>query len=207
MLRDDRIIVNNNNPISFSEDVGLRRNTSGLLEISNTQTAGVFRDLVLRNLTHYGIITNASDERLKENIRPVNNGLDKSIALADCIKHFEFKNQDQYANGLRTDFIAQLLKDNGFEGHVIERMPANEEEGLLFGWTYCDKVITEATEEQDAVVERVIDEAAPKGEMLLNVESSKLFVYLFPAIKELVEKNNQLEQRISAIEKALNITT
>ena len=167
-----------------TKDVGVKRNSSGILEINDGNTAGVYRDVNLRNLNYYGTLNNASDERLKHDIRPVNDGLEKVCKLAECVRHFEFNNQDIYAKGKRTGFIAQLLKENGFKGHVTEREPANEDEGTLFGWTYKDEEYEELnpeTQEVEVKTRRVTD---IKGDMLLQVENN-FSTYLYPAIAEL----------------------
>lgn len=189
---------------SGTKDVGFKRNADGVLEINDGNTAGVYRDLNLRNLTHTGTITNASDERLKDNIRPITDGLEKVLKLAECSKHFEFKDQSLYAKGQRTGFIAQLLRQNGFEGHVSERLPLNETEGLLFGWEYGDEQYEELnveTGEAEVKTRRIVTKV---GDMILQVENN-FAPYAYAAIKELYEENVLLKDRLKVIEEKLGI--
>lgn len=189
---------------TYTKNAGIRHITDGI-EIFDGNTAGVYRDLNLRNLNYYGTLNNASDERLKHDIRPVNDGLEKVCKLADCVRHFEFNNQDIYAKGQRTGFIAQLLKASGFEGHVSEREPANEEEGALFGWTYKDEEYEEVnseTQEAEIKTRRVVD---VKGDMVLQVENN-FSPYLYPAVAELKQQNDELRSELNLIKQKLGIS-
>jgi hypothetical protein len=191
-FRDISVQWSNGNFYTDTKDLGYRRSAAGVLEIYNGVTNGELRDLSLRNITHTGTITNASDARLKKNIRPVSDALAKVLQLAECVKHYEFKNQNSYAKGLRTGKIAQLLIENGFEGHVKEREPLNEEEGILFGWEYSH--VSYEDEEGNEINYTLIDK---RGDMVLTIEDN-FESYIFPAIAK-------LDERLSAIEKHLGI--
>jgi hypothetical protein len=61
-----------------------------------------------------------SDARIKENIRPISDSLNKILALNPC--HFEYKTN---LGKTKTGFIAQEF-EQVFSGHVIES-PVSEE--------------------------------------------------------------------------------
>jgi hypothetical protein len=73
-----------------------------------------------------------SDERLKQNIRPISSALEKLTALNPC--HFEFKNVGENANpeGTRTGFIAQEF-EQVLPGHTFEMEPMAEADKQLLG--------------------------------------------------------------------------
>ena len=186
-------------------DIGLRRGAQGQWEIFDGVTNGTLRDISLRNLTHTGTITNASDMRLKKDIRPVSDALAKVLKLAECVKHYEFINQNSYASGQRTGFIAQLLQAQGFEGHVSEREPRNEEEGVLFGWEYSHITYEEqqpdsdgSITEQSEWVERTQTLIDKRGSMILQVESN-FDAYIYPAIAEMNERLKKIEEHLNIL--------
>ena len=198
-------INNNLNTHNQTKDIGLRRSSPGVWEIFNGTTSGTLRDISLRNLTHTGAITNASDERLKKDIRPVSDALAKVLKLAECVKHYEFINQNSYASGQRTGFIAQLLQAQGFEGHVSEREPRNEEEGVLFGWEYSHITYEEQQPdsdgnitEQSEWVERTQTLIDKRGSMILQVESN-FDAYIYPAIAEMNERLKKIEEHLNIL--------
>lgn len=200
----NRIKVSSTVNFYGTKDLGLRRASAGTWEIFDGITNGVYRDLTLRNLNYYGTLNNASDERLKYDIKPVNKALDKCCAIAECVRHFEFNDQNIYAKGQRTGFIAQLLRDNGFDGHVSEREPNNEEEGAVFGWSYKDEHYEEESPETNEIevkTRRIID---VKGDMVLQIENN-FSPYVYPALAELRKENDLLKDRIRLIEGKLGI--
>ena len=73
-----------------------------------------------------------SDERLKQNIRPISSALEKLTALNPC--HFEFKNVGEDANpaGTRTGFIAQEF-EQVLPGHTFEMPPMCDADKQLLG--------------------------------------------------------------------------
>lgn len=136
-----------------------------------------------------GTWSTLSDERLKENINPVTDSLEKCLLLAKCVRHYNFKNQVKYATGKRTGYIAQLLRDNGFEGHVTYNKPVDEEEGVLLGWEYTDEIYIEEEVEK---TRRVV---VKEGEMILGIENN--FVpYVFGAIEQLNNRLKALEEKL-----------
>ena len=191
--------IEGSNSNNRTKDTGLSRNSAGVLEINNG-TAGTFRDLNLRNLNYTGTLTNTSDERLKENFSTVNDGLEKVLKLAECIRHYNYIDQNNYAKGLQTNFIAQLLQDAGFDGHVKEREPRNSEEGVLFGWEYEMQPVLkedgepELNEDETIKIQEVVTK---RGDMVLTVESTSLPIYLFPAISELNDRIKSIEERLN----------
>ena len=186
-----------------TKDLGITRNSTGKLEINDGNTAGMYRDLILRNLEYTGGLTNASDERLKTGFSDVTNATNKVLTLSECVKHYFYKDQESYAAGKRTGFIANLLKEKGFDGHVIERLPKDESEGVMFGWAYKDEEYEETKEqgEIEVNIRRVVDK---QGDMVLQVENN--FVpYLCCAFAELYNEHEQLKQRLINIEKSLGL--
>ena len=184
-------------------DIGIKRNSAGILEINDGNTAGDYRDLNLRNLNYTGALNNTSDERLKTGFKPFTGAKDKVLKLAECVKHFEYKDQNNYAEGLRTDFIAQLLQANGFEGHVTERMPKDENEGILFGWTYKDEEYEETNEqgEIEVKIRHIVDQ---QGDMVLQIEKN-FIPHICCAYAELNKEHEELKQRLFNIEKSLGL--
>jgi len=73
-----------------------------------------------------------SDARLKKNIRPVNNALDKIIALNPV--HYEYINsgEGKYPTGTRTGFLAQEV-EQVLPGHITEQEPVLEEDKAILG--------------------------------------------------------------------------
>jgi Chaperone of endosialidase len=73
-----------------------------------------------------------SDARLKQNIRPINNALDKINALNPI--HYEYINagEGKYPTGTRTGFIAQDV-EQVLPGHVVEQDPVLEEDKAILG--------------------------------------------------------------------------
>ena len=124
-----------------------------------------------------GVWVAISDARLKTNILDVSNPLDKVLRIAKTVKHYEFINKN--IEGPRTGFIAQLLIEQGFEGHTNLNNPDSEADGLLLGWEYADEITTnEAGEEQ---TKRIVTK---EGDKLLGIENN-FAPYVFPAIAEL----------------------
>jgi hypothetical protein len=185
---------------SATKDVGLKRNSSGILEINDGNTAGVYRDLNLRNLNYTGALTNTSDIRLKQKIRPVTDGLKKVIDISKTIRHYEFIDQDAYGSGVITSEIAQYLLELGFDGHVKQRAPRNESEGKLFGWEYEQREIVDQEgnpvldQEGNKTFETVVTK---EGDLIYTVDSQALTIYLFPAIVELNDKITAIEERLN----------
>jgi hypothetical protein len=192
------------NAANANRCLGLIPFNSSTLNIYDGVNNGTLRDLSLRNLTHTGTITNASDERLKKNIRPVSDALAKVLKLAECVKHYEFINQDAYAAGQRTGFIAQILQDAGFEGHVTERKPRNEEEGLLFGWSYEDVTVDDVDEndnlqyDENGEVKQITYRVSTRGNMILQVEAN-FDAYIYPAIAEMNERLKRIEEHLNIV--------
>lgn len=161
-----------------------------------------------------GTWSTLSDERLKENIKPVTDSLEKCLLLAKCVRHYTFKNQTKYATGLRTGYIAQLLRDNGFEGHVTYNLPVDEEEGILLGWKYDNEIYFEEEtksrtvldEEENEVQEEYKEEVektrrivVKEGEMILGIENN--FVpYVFGAIEQLNNRLKALEEKTHLVD-------
>ena len=97
-----------------------------------------------------------------------------------------------------------MLKASGFEGHVSEREPTNEEEGAIFGWTYKDEEYEEInaeTQEVEVKTRRVVD---VKGDMVLQVENN-FSPYLYPAVAELKQQNDELRNELLLIKQKLGI--
>lgn len=159
---------------------------------NNTLLATFNPDGTTSNLS--GTWTTISDERLKTDISNISNPIEKVEAIARCVKHYSFINQDKYAKGARTGYIAQLLIENGFEGHVTQREPNDEEEGTLFGWTYKDEEYIEIENEEEVIkTRRVVDK---KGDMVLGIENN-FTPYLFSAFVVLLERVKKLEEKLS----------
>lgn len=138
-----------------------------------------------------GTWSTLSDERLKENIKPISNALDKCLAIAECVRQYTFKNQIKYASGQRTGYIAQLLQQNGFEGHITINNPIDEEEGVLLGWKYADE--TYIDEEEKEQTRRIVTK---EGDKILGIENN--FVpYLFAGFKELNYRLKTLEEKLN----------
>ena len=158
---------------------------------NNTKVGNISETGVWAN--NSGTWSTLSDERLKENIGEVNNGLDKVIALSRCVRHYTFKNQVKYATGYRTGYIAQLLCDNGFEGHTTLNNPVDEEEGVLLGWEYGNESYFE---DDETKIRRIV---VKEGDKILGIENN-FTPYLIVGIKELADKVNSLEERIKNLE-------
>lgn len=191
----------NTNVYTGVKDTGFKRNSAGKIEFNDGVTTGNYRDIIVRNLDHTGTINQTSDARLKENITDVNNASDKLLQLGKCVKHFNYKDKVNYTDEKQTWLIAQLLLKNGFEGHVKQREPRNEEEGLLLGWTYKDESYEEPNEQGEIEVKtrRVVDK---KGDMIYVVERN-FEGYIIKALAETIEKNRWLETRLAKLEKLL----
>lgn len=116
-----------------------------------------------------------SDERIKQNISPINDALGKMRALQP--KHFEYINAGLNKNptGTRTGFIAQEF-EQVLPGHVVSHEPMIEEDRAL-----------------------VVDE---NGIALAKAIDADLIPYLVKALQELADKNDALEARITALENA-----
>jgi len=140
-------------------------------------------------------LVNLLDRRVKKNIRDVSNPLAKVVAIADTVKHFEYINHPE--GGTVTGYIAQLVEDIGFSGHVQEENPVNFEDGKLLGWEY--KTEMEEYLDGDITKQRekttVVKEGAKVKKVVRSFEQ-----YLFPAIKELLEYTKSLEERIKILE-------
>lgn len=198
--KDGMVCFGNSSDWGSTKDIGFKRNGSGIAEINDGNTAGVYRDLNLRNLNYTGSITNTSDIRLKQNIRPVTDGLKKVIDISKTIRHYEFVDQDAYGSGIITSEIAQYLLELGFNGHVKQRLPRNESEGKLFGWDYAQKEIVDQDgnpvldQEGNKTFETVVTK---EGDLIYTVDSQALTIYLFPAIVELNDKITAIEERLN----------
>ena len=128
-----------------------------------------------------GSWVNNSDERLKQNIRPITGALDKVLKLADAMYHYEFI-PEMGNPGQRTGHIAQRLEEIGFCGHVVEGNPPNVDVGAILGWEYDEE-----------------GNVSKEGEKVKSVDNN-FSPYLFPAIKELLAYANTLEARIAVLE-------
>lgn len=84
-----------------------------------------------------------SDKRLKENIRSTENPIDNAIKIADSTKKYNYKKDLGFPEGIRTQYVAQELIKNGFDGHVTEAIPTSEKIGVLLGWEYGDEQYSE----------------------------------------------------------------
>jgi hypothetical protein len=162
-----------------------------------------------------GVWATLSDERLKTEIAEIDNPIDKVLRIANATRQFRFIDEEKYAKGQRTGYIAQLLRENGLSGHVTERDPQDEVEGALFGWEYGDsieKVYYTDTDKNDildengepAYSEKITRVPTVVGEKVLGIENN-FAPYLFPAIAVLVQENNDLKARLTAIEKHLGL--
>ena len=127
-----------------------------------------------------GAWTNSSDERLKANITEISNPIDKAISIANCVRHYNYKEELNISEGQKTQYIAQLLQANGFGGHVTESVPPTPDAGRLFGWEY--------DEDNKVTVE---------GTKTFAVEQN-FTPYAFPAIKALNEKIDAQQVTIDA---------
>jgi hypothetical protein len=94
-----------------------------------------------------------SDIRIKENIRPINNALDKINALNPS--HFEYKNK---LGQTKTGFVAQEFEQI-FPGHVSEGLPNEDyreyfEEGEMMKSIDADLIpyLVKAIQEQQALI-------------------------------------------------------
>ena len=124
-----------------------------------------------------GVWVAISDERLKTNIKDVTDGLDKALAIAKTVKHYEFINEN--IKGKRTGYIAQRLIEQGFEGHTNESNPDSEADGKLLGWEYDDEITTDA--EGKETTKRIVTK---EGDKVIGIERN-FEPYIFPAIAEL----------------------
>ena len=165
------------------EDLNLEFYTNNV-KVGNISNTGVWAN-------NNGTWNTLSDERLKENIKPVSNALDKCLAIAECVRQYTFKNQIKYASGQRTGYIAQLLRDKGFEDHVTINNPVDEEEGVLLGWEYADEMYID--EEGVEQTRRII---VKEGDKILGIENN-FTPYLFAGFKELNNRLKNLEERLS----------
>lgn len=173
-------------------EIRQRENKPLNIYTNNTLLAAFNADGTTSNLS--GAWTTISDARLKKDISDISNPIEKVESIAKCVKHYNFINQDKYAKGKRTGYIAQLLAENGLEGHVTQRTPNDEEEGVMFGWTYKDeKYIEVENEEEVEKTRRVVD---VEGEMILGIENN-FTPYLFPAFVALLERVKKLEEKLS----------
>ena len=164
------------------EDLNLEFYTNNV-KVGDISNAGVWAN-------NSGTWSTLSDERLKENIKPVSNALEKCLAIAECVRQYTFKNQIKYASGQRTGYIAQLLRDKGFEGHVTINNPVDEEEGVLLGWEYADE--TYADEEGTEQTRRIVTK---EGDKILGIENN-FTPYLFAGFKELNNRLKVLEEKL-----------
>ena len=174
-------------------EIRQRENKPLNIYTNNTLVAAFSEAGVTSNLS--GTWSTISDERLKENIADISEPISKVESIAKCVKHYNFINQNKYSKGLRTGYIAQLLEENGLEGHVTQRIPNDEEEGALFGWTYKDEEYEEV-ENGEIVIKtrRVVDK---EGEMILGIENN-FTPYLFPAFVALLERVKVLEAKANS---------
>jgi hypothetical protein len=97
-----------------------------------------------------------SDIRIKENIRPISDSLNKILALSPC--HFEYKNK---LGKVKTGFIAQEF-EKILPGHVHETAPNKEyaeflEEGEMIKSIDTDLIpyLVKAIQEQQAQIEEL----------------------------------------------------
>ena len=146
-----------------------------------------------------GVWAISSDRRVKENIREVSDPLEKALALSDCVKQYNYIEEMDVEQNLRTQYIAQELIENGFSGHVSETVPKNEAVGELLGWEYGDKESVD--EDGNVTTERV---TIRTGEALLQVENN-FAPYAFPAIKALKELLDEANSRIELLETKLDL--
>lgn len=145
-----------------------------------------------------GVWVNNSDERIKKNIRPIDSPLEKVLALADTMRHYEFIDEIGLP-GQRTGYIAQLVEQAGFPGHITEGNPPNEEVGKVLGWEYGD--VEESYEETETDEDgnetivtktRTVHMVTKEGPKVKNVENN-FTPYLYGAIKELYNRIVVLE--------------
>jgi hypothetical protein len=94
-----------------------------------------------------------SDIRIKDNIRPINDAIEKLCALKPS--HFEYKNN---LGKTKTGFIAQEFEEV-FAGHVTENVPSGEfkqyfEEGEMMKSIDADLIpyLVKAIQEQQALI-------------------------------------------------------
>jgi hypothetical protein len=94
-----------------------------------------------------------SDIRIKDNIRPINDAIEKLCALKPS--HFEYKNN---LGKTKTGFIAQEFEEV-FAGHVTENVPSGEfkqyfEEGEMMKSIDADLIpyLVKALQEQQALI-------------------------------------------------------
>lgn len=153
-----------------------------------------------------GVWATLSDRDVKENIKDVNNSLDKVMKIADCVKQYNYIAETGIEQNLRTQFIAQDLIEAGFEGHVIETNPMNEEVGKLLGWEYEEIEIPAVLDEEGNITEesRTETKVLKEGRKQLSVEQN-LTPYLFPAFRDLYNENQKLKERVKIIEEKLGL--
>jgi hypothetical protein len=99
--------------------------TNMLLRVMNNSdtiitSINMQRDGNVYNYNNSAVWAVASDIRVKQNIRPINNALDKLCSLNPS--HFEYKNN---LGKIKTGFIAQEF-EQVFLGHVSELEPTEE---------------------------------------------------------------------------------
>lgn len=203
--------VSSNSKIGFSsipastgtQDVAIRRNSVGVVEVSDSVTLAAYRDLNIRSLNYTGALNNTSDIRLKQNVTELHNASDKIVKLAKACKHFEYINQEDYAKGTVTDLIAQYVEEAGFAGHIKHVLPKDEEEGNLLGWVYKNEEYisyNSETGENELNTRRVVDIEGDK----VKIVEKRFDAYIIKALAEQIELNKMLQSRIEELEIKIN---
>ena len=214
---------NNNTGSASTDGLTIGISSTGIAQIIQKENLNIefyTNNLKAGDISNTGVWANntgtwstLSDERLKENIKPVSNALEKCLTIAECVRQYTFKSQIKYASGQRTGYIAQLLRDKGFEGHVTINNPVDEEEGILLGWEYADEIYkeleskfrivtdeegNETQEEYQEEVEKTRRIVTKEGEKILGIENN--FVpYLFAGLKEMNDRLKVLEEKIKGV--------
>lgn len=156
-----------------------------------------------------GVWATLSDERMKENIKDITSPIQKVIAIARCVKQYNFKEGVNNLEGMRTQFIAQALIEEGFEGHTTELNPTNEIQGGILGWEYGDESYTEEVEKTETmeVLERFIE----KDVNGTSIISEKIVEKEIPVTEKKTVENIQPEYITKTVvtkdENGENITT
>lgn len=217
------IFQNNNTGSTGTDGLSIGISSTGvaqLIQRENLPLEFYTKSVKVGDISNTGVWANntgtwstLSDERLKENIKPISNALDKCLAIAECVRQYAFKNQIKYASGQRTGYIAQLLRDKGFEGHMTINNPVDEEEGVLLGWEYADEVYkeletkfrtvtdeegNETQEEYQEKVEKTRRIVVKEGEKVLGIENN-FTPYLFAGLKEMNDRLKVLEEKIKGV--------
>jgi hypothetical protein len=151
----------------------------GIYGISSSGFAGYFEG----NVHSTGVITQASDQKLKENIKPIDETLDKILLLKPS--SFNFKNEYKRMNlpqGEQTGFIAQDM-EKVFPQLVKTVYDKQQDSGKIFEYKAVNyigliplltKAIQDQQEEIDQLKEQISQLSAVIAGTANNAMSSKI---------------------------------